>query len=123
MCLSLMEAELQFVVFGQRNEHVGSPNRSVYSMTKHAIEGLTKAMAVELAPKRIRVNSIGPTFTDTPLVRRVVDTPEKRDFVMSPLGALARVEDIMAATVYLASSAAATITGAHLLVDGGWTAQ
>jgi NAD(P)-dependent dehydrogenase (short-subunit alcohol dehydrogenase family) len=80
---------------------------------------------VELAPRRIRVNSIGPTFTDTPLVRRVVDTPEKRDFVMSriPMGTLASVEDIMAAAVYLASPAAAMITGAHLLVDGGWTAQ
>ena len=65
--------------------HVGSPNRTVYCMTKHALEGLTKAMAVELAPQKIRVNSIGPTFTDTPLVRRIVDTPEKRDFVMSKI--------------------------------------
>jgi NAD(P)-dependent dehydrogenase (short-subunit alcohol dehydrogenase family) len=105
--------------------HVGSPNRTVYCMTKHALEGLTKAMAVELAPRKIRVNSIGPTFTDTPLVRRVVDTPEKRDFVMSkiPMGKLARLEDIMAAAVFLASPAAAMITGTHLIVDGGWTAQ
>ena len=105
--------------------HVGSPNRTVYCMTKHALEGLTKAMAVELAPTGIRVNSIGPTFVDTPLVRRVVDTPAKRDFVLSriPMGRLARVEDIMAAAVFLASPAAAMITGAHLLVDGGWTAQ
>jgi NAD(P)-dependent dehydrogenase (short-subunit alcohol dehydrogenase family) len=105
--------------------HVGSPNRTAYCMTKHALEGLTKAMAVELAPTGIRVNSIGPTFVDTPLVRRVVDTPEKRDFVMSriPMGRLASVEDIMAAAVFLASPAAAMITGAHLLVDGGWTAQ
>ena len=105
--------------------HVGSPNRTVYCMTKHALEGLTKAMAVELAPRKIRVNSIGPTFTDTPLVRRIVDTPEKRDFVMSkiPMGKLARLEDIMAAAVFLASPAAAMITGTHLIVDGGWTAQ
>jgi NAD(P)-dependent dehydrogenase (short-subunit alcohol dehydrogenase family) len=105
--------------------HVGSPNRTVYCMTKHAVEGLTKALAVELAPRRIRVNSIGPTFTDTPLVRRIVDTPEKRDFIMSriPLGTLCRLEDVMAAAVYLASPAAAMITGTHLLVDGGWTAQ
>ncbi|HVY07365.1 MAG TPA: SDR family oxidoreductase [Burkholderiales bacterium] len=105
--------------------HVGSPNRTVYCMTKHAIEGLTKAMAVELAPQGIRVNSIGPTFADTPLVRRIVDTPEKRDFITSriPMGTLCRVEDIMAAAVYLASPAAAMITGTHLLVDGGWTAQ
>ena len=105
--------------------HVGSPNRTAYCMSKHALEGLTKAMAVELAPQNIRVNSIGPTFTDTPLVRRVVDTPEKRDFVMSriPMGKLSRLEDIMSAAVYLASPAAAMITGTHLLVDGGWTAQ
>jgi NAD(P)-dependent dehydrogenase (short-subunit alcohol dehydrogenase family) len=105
--------------------HVGSPNRTVYCMTKHALEGLTKAMGVELAPKKIRVNSIGPTFTDTPLVRRVVDTPEKQAFVMSriPMGKLARLEDIMAAAVFLASPAAAMITGTHLIVDGGWTAQ
>jgi len=105
--------------------HVGSPNRTVYCMTKHAVEGLTKAMAVELASRGIRVNSIGPTFVDTPLVRRIVDTPEKREFITSriPMGTLCRVEDIMAAAVYLASPAAAMITGSHLLVDGGWTAQ
>lgn len=105
--------------------HVGSPNRTVYCMTKHAIEGLTKAMGVELAPKKIRVNSIGPTFTDTPLVQRVVDTPAKREFVMSriPMGRLASLEDMMAAAVFLASPAAAMITGTHLIVDGGWTAQ
>jgi NAD(P)-dependent dehydrogenase (short-subunit alcohol dehydrogenase family) len=105
--------------------HVGSPNRTVYCMTKHAVEGLTKAMAVELAPQGIRVNSIGPTFADTPLVRRIVDTPEKREFITSriPMGTMCRVEDVMAAAVYLASPAAAMITGTHLLVDGGWTAQ
>jgi NAD(P)-dependent dehydrogenase (short-subunit alcohol dehydrogenase family) len=105
--------------------HVGSPNRTVYCMTKHAIEGLTKAMAVELAVQGIRVNSIGPTFADTPLVRRIVDTPEKREFITSriPMGTLCRVEDVMAAAVYLASPAAGMITGTHLLVDGGWTAQ
>ncbi|UCD67154.1 MAG: SDR family oxidoreductase [Betaproteobacteria bacterium] len=105
--------------------HVGSPNRTVYCMTKHALEGLTKAMAVELAPHNIRVNSIGPTFTDTPLMRKVVDTPEKRDFIMSriPIGKLATLGDIAAAAVYLASPAGAMITGTHLIVDGGWTAQ
>ncbi len=105
--------------------HVGSPNRTVYCMTKHALEGLTKAMAVELAPQNIRVNSIGPTFTDTPLMRKVVDTPEKRDFIMSriPMGKLATLGDIAAAAVYLASPASAMITGTHLVVDGGWTAQ
>lgn len=105
--------------------HVGAVNRTVYCMTKHAVEGLTKAMAIELAPNRIRVNSIGPTLVDTPLARRIVDTSEKRAYFESriPIGALARVEDIMAAAVYLASPAAQMVTGAHLLVDGGWTAQ
>ncbi len=105
--------------------HVGSPTRTVDCMTKHALEGLTKAMAVELAPQNIRVNSIGPTFADTPLVRRVVDTPEKRDFIMSriPMGKLATLGDIAAAAVYLASPAAGMVTGTHLIVDGGWTAQ
>lgn len=105
--------------------HVGSPNRTVYCMTKHAVEGLTKALAVELAPQGIRVNSIAPTFVDTPLVRRVVNTPEKRDFVMSriPMGRLAGLADIVAAAVYLASPAASMVTGTSLVVDGGWTAQ
>ena len=105
--------------------HVGSPNRTVYCMTKHALEGLTKAMAVELAPQNIRVNSIGPTFTDTPLMRKVADTPEKRQFIMAriPMGKLATPGDIAAAAVYLASPAAAMVTGTHLVVDGGWTAQ
>jgi NAD(P)-dependent dehydrogenase (short-subunit alcohol dehydrogenase family) len=105
--------------------HVGSPNRTVYCMTKHAVEGLTKAMAVELAPEGIRVNSIGPTFVDTPLVRRIADTPEKQHFIRSgiPMGRLASVADIAAAAAYLASPAAAMVTGTCLRVDGGWTAQ
>ncbi len=105
--------------------HVGSPNRTVYCMTKHAVEGLTKAMAVELADKNIRVNSIGPTFSETPMVQRIVDTPEKKEFVTSriPMGRLAKLEDVAAAAVYLASPAASMVTGTHLIVDGGWTAQ
>ncbi len=104
--------------------HVGSPNRTTYCMTKHAVEGLTKAMAVELAPQGIRVVSIAPTFVDTPLVQRVVNTPEKRAFIHAriPMGHLASVEDVMAAAVYLASPAASMVTGSALLVDGGWTA-
>lgn len=105
--------------------HVGSPNRTVYCMTKHALEGLTKAMALEFAPHAIRVNTLCPTFTDTPLVQRVVDTEEKRNFLFSriPMGRLASVEEVAAAGVFLASPAAGMITGTHLLVDGGWTAQ
>jgi NAD(P)-dependent dehydrogenase (short-subunit alcohol dehydrogenase family) len=105
--------------------HVGSPNRAAYCMTKHALEGLTKALAIELASEGIRVNSVAPTFVDTPLVRRIVDTPEKREFLFSkiPLGQLATVDDIAAATLFLASPAARMITGTSLKVDGGWTAQ
>jgi len=105
--------------------HVGSPNRTVYCMNKHAVEGLTKAMAVELAGHGIRVNSVGPTFVDTPLVRRIVDTQDKHDYLVSriPMGRMASVEDIAAAALYLASSAAGMVTGHCLLVDGGWTAQ
>lgn len=105
--------------------HIGSESRTVYCMTKHAVVGLTRAMAVELAATGIRVNSIGPTFIDTPLVRRVVDTPEKYNTLVSriPLGRMGQVQDIAAAAVYLASPAAGMVTGAGLLVDGGWTAQ
>ena len=105
--------------------HVGSPNRTVYCMNKHAIEGLTKAMAVELASQGIRVNSVGPTFVDTPLVRKIVDTAEKQAFILAriPMGRMAKVQDIAAAVLYLASPAAAMVTGASLLVDGGWTAH
>ncbi|PHY08079.1 MAG: 3-oxoacyl-ACP reductase [Alcaligenaceae bacterium] len=105
--------------------HIGSPNRTVYCTTKHAIEGLTKAMAIELAEQNIRVNSVAPTFVDTPLVRQVVNTDEKRAFLFSkiPLGHLAETEDIAAAVAYLASPAARMVTGTCLKVDGGWTAQ
>ena len=105
--------------------HVGSPRRSVYCMTKHAIEGLTKAMAVELAPDGIRVNAVAPTFVETPLTRPMLDDPEFRDFVfgMIPMGKLATIGDVVAAVLYLASPAAGMVTGHSLKVDGGWTAQ
>ena len=104
--------------------HVGAPDRTAYCMSKHAVEGLTKAMGVELAPHNIRVNSIGPTFIETPLVQRIVDAKTRADVVSRiPMGHLGRIEDIMGAVVYLASPAAALVTGTHLLVDGGWTAR
>jgi NAD(P)-dependent dehydrogenase (short-subunit alcohol dehydrogenase family) len=105
--------------------HVGSErDRTVYVMTKHALEGLTKAMAVELAPKGVRVVSIAPTFIDTPLVRPFFDDPTFRQWVLSriPLGTLGTVEEVASAVVFLASPAAALVTGSSLLVDGGWTA-
>ncbi len=105
--------------------HVGSPNRSVYCMTKHAIEGLTKAMAVELAPHDIRVNAVAPTFVETPMTKPMLDNPAFRDFVfgMIPMGRLATLDDVVAAVCYLASPAAGMVTGHSLKVDGGWTAH
>ena len=105
--------------------HVGSPNRTVYCMTKHAVEGLTKAMAVELAPSGIRVNAVAPTFVETPLTRPMLDDPDFKQFVMDriPLNRLASIDDIVEAVLYLASPKAQMITGHSLLVDGGWTAQ
>jgi NAD(P)-dependent dehydrogenase (short-subunit alcohol dehydrogenase family) len=105
--------------------HVGSPNRVIYCASKHAVEGMTKAMALELAAEGIRVNSIAPTVVETPLVRRIVDTTEKRDFFLSriPLGRMASTEDLTGAALFLASPASAMITGISLKVDGGWTAQ
>ncbi|HVC59464.1 MAG TPA: SDR family oxidoreductase [Acetobacteraceae bacterium] len=105
--------------------HVGGARRSVYCMTKHGIEGLTKAMAIDLAPHGIRVNSIGPTFIDTPLTRPFFEDTAFRDDTLRriKLGRLGTVEDLMGAVVFLASDAAALVTGTALVVDGGWTAE
>ncbi len=104
---------------------VGAAGRTVYCATKHAVEGLTKAMAVELAPQGIRVNAVAPTFVVTPMTRPWLEDPETGAQLLSsiPLGRLGRVEDVVGAVVFLASPAAAMVTGASLLVDGGWTAQ
>ena len=105
--------------------HVGGARRTVYCMTKHGIEGLTKAMAIDLAPHNIRVNSIGPTFIDTPLTRPFFEDKAFRDDTLRriKLGRLGTVEDVMGAVVYLASDAAALVTGTALVIDGGWTAE
>jgi NAD(P)-dependent dehydrogenase (short-subunit alcohol dehydrogenase family) len=105
--------------------HVGSPRRTVYCASKHAIEGLTKAMAVELAPIGIRVNSLAPTYIETPMTRPFFQDPNFARSVLEKikLGRLGRVEDVMGAIVFLASDAAALVTGTSLLVDGGWTAE
>lgn len=104
---------------------VGAPLRTVYCMTKHAVEGLTKAMAVELAPLNIRVNAVAPTFIDTPMTAPFLAKPEFREWVTSriPLGRLGTPAEVAAAVVFLASPASSLITGASLTVDGGWTAQ
>jgi NAD(P)-dependent dehydrogenase (short-subunit alcohol dehydrogenase family) len=105
--------------------HVGGNNRSVYCATKHGVEGLTKAMAIDLGPHGIRVNSIGPTFIETPLTRPFFAQDGFRSNVLSKikLGRVGQVEDLMGAVVFLASDASAMITGSALKVDGGWTAE
>lgn len=104
---------------------VGGLRRTVYCASKAALEGMTKAMAVDLGPHDIRVNTICPTFIETPLTKPILADEEFRAHVMSmiKLGRLGRVEDLMGAILFLASDASALMTGSSLVVDGGWTAQ
>jgi NAD(P)-dependent dehydrogenase (short-subunit alcohol dehydrogenase family) len=103
------------------NGHIAGMNRSVYTGTKHALEGFTKAWAVELAGHGIRVNAICPGFVETPLTEGILSDPafRAREARRIPLGRILTVEDVMGAIVFLASPAAAAITGASLLIDGG----
>ena len=105
--------------------HVGGPKRAVYCMTKHAIEGLTKAMSIELAPASIRVNAVAPTIVETPMTAPFFEDPAYRAFALAtiPMGRVAQPEDVAEAGVYLASPAAGLVTGTSLRVDGGATAQ
>lgn len=105
--------------------HVGAPNRTVYCMTKWAIEGLTKAMAVELAPRGIRVNAVAPTYVETPMTRPFFENAAFREDTLRriPLGRIGTIDEVAAAVVFLASPAAGLITGSSLLIDGGYTAQ
>ena len=105
--------------------YVGGVDRAVYSATKHAVEGFTKSMAIELGPYGIRVNTIGPTFIRTALTEGTFADPERRRWLEDKikLGRAGTVEDVMGAVVYLGSDASALVTGTCLLVDGGWTAE
>jgi NAD(P)-dependent dehydrogenase (short-subunit alcohol dehydrogenase family) len=105
--------------------HVGAARRSVYCASKHAMEGFTKAMAIELAPHNIRVNSLGPTFLETPMTRPFFQNKAFRDEVLSKikLGRLGQLEELTGAIVFLASDASSLMTGAALVLDGGWTAE
>ncbi|NNM70938.1 glucose 1-dehydrogenase [Enterovirga sp. DB1703] len=105
--------------------HVGSARRTIYCASKHALEGLTKAMAVELGPHGIRVNTLCPTFVETPMTKPFFEDEAFRESVLSKikLGRLGQVQDLTGAILFLASDASALMTGSALLVDGGWTAE
>src|SRR5512132_3886476 len=105
--------------------HVGGPTRTVYCATKHAMEGFTKAMAIELAPHKIRVNTLAPTFIETPMTRPFFQNQTFREDTLRriKLGRLGQLEDLTGAIVFLASDASALMTGSSLVVDGGWTAE
>ncbi|HEY8595261.1 MAG TPA: SDR family oxidoreductase [Devosiaceae bacterium] len=105
--------------------HVGGVDRAVYCASKHALEGFTKAMAIEWGGLGIRVNTICPTFVRTPLAEQTFSRPERLAWVQQKIamGRIAELEDVMGAIVYLASDASAMVTGTALMVDGGWTAE
>ena len=113
------------VLLSSQMGHVGAAGRTVYCTTKHAVEGLVKAAALELAPHAVRVNAVAPTFVETPMTAPFLADPRFRAEVEGriPLGRLGRVEDVAAGVAYLASDAAALVTGTSLVIDGGWTAQ
>ena len=105
--------------------HVGGPKRSVYCATKHAIEGMTKALAWELGKQRIRVNTICPTYIETPMTAGMLADPAFREFAENgtALGRVGQLEEVMGAIVFLASDASSLVTGSALMLDGGWTAR
>ncbi|HML11077.1 MAG TPA: SDR family NAD(P)-dependent oxidoreductase [Stellaceae bacterium] len=123
----LMAARQSGVIINMSSQmgHVGSErDRTVYVMTKHAVEGLTKAMAAELASKGVRVVSIAPTFIETPLTKPFFDNADTRKWILDriPRGRAGTIDEVANAVVFLASPAAGLVTGSSLLVDGGWTA-
>ena len=123
----LIEAEQpgSIINISSQMGHVGAARRSVYCASKHAMEGFSKAMAIELGPHRIRVNTLGPTFLETPMTRPFLQNEAFKSEVLSKikLGRLGTVEDVTGAVVFLASDASSLMTGSALVVDGGWTAE
>jgi NAD(P)-dependent dehydrogenase (short-subunit alcohol dehydrogenase family) len=105
--------------------HVGGIDRAVYCATKHGVEGMTKAMAIEWGPHGIRVNTLCPTFIRTPMTEPTFQNPDRRAWIESKikLGRVGELSDVMGPVVFLASDASALVTGTALLVDGGWTAD
>ena len=105
--------------------HVGMSGRNIYNMTKFGIEGLTKGMGVELASKNIRVNTVAPTFVETPMVKKFFKNKNFKKLALGniPMGKAAKESDVATAVCFLASDAAAMITGTSIIIDGGWTAK
>ncbi len=105
--------------------HIGAANRTAYCMTKHAVEGLTKALGVEMAPHGIRVNSVAPTFVDTPLTRPMFEDRAFKQWALDciPMGRIGQLREVVAAVMFLASADSSLMTGSSLRVDGGWTAR
>lgn len=110
---------------GSQMGHVGGPNRSLYCASKWAIEGMSKAFALDLADKGIRSNVIAPTFIETPMTKPFFEDPAFKASVLAKikLGRIGRVEDLMGAALFLATDASALVTGTSIVVDGGWTAE
>jgi NAD(P)-dependent dehydrogenase (short-subunit alcohol dehydrogenase family) len=127
VALQLIAAKLPGSIINVSSQmgHVGAARRTVYCASKHAMEGFTKAMAIELAPHNIRVNSLGPTFLETPMTRPFFENKAFRDEVLAKikLGRLGQLEEITGAIVFLASDASSLMTGSALVLDGGWTAD
>jgi NAD(P)-dependent dehydrogenase (short-subunit alcohol dehydrogenase family) len=127
VALRLLEAKLpgSIINISSQMGHVGAARRTIYCTSKHAMEGFTKAMAIELAPHNIRVNSLGPTFLETPMTRPFFENKAFRDEVLSKikLGRLGQLEELTGAIVFLASDASSLMTGSALVLDGGWTAE
>jgi NAD(P)-dependent dehydrogenase (short-subunit alcohol dehydrogenase family) len=120
-----LKAPGSVVTMSSQMGSVGYPGRAAYCASKHAVDGMTKALAVEWARDRIRVNAVAPTFVDTPMTAPMFADPAFRDEVLGrrlPTGRLAQVVDVARAVRYLACDASESVTGHVLKVDGGWTA-
>lgn len=127
-CARRMIAERRqgsLIHMGSQMGHVGSPNRSLYCASKWALEGMSKAFALDLAANGIRSNTIAPTFIQTPMTRPFLEDEEFKASVLAKikLGRIGQVSDLMGAVVFLASDASAMMTGTSVIVDGGWTAE
>ena len=113
-------------IMGKVSPPIKTPRpQSIYTITKHAVEGLTKSLSVELAPLNIRVNSVCPTYVNTDLVKETMEDPIYKKYFLDkiPLGRMADIKDVENAVIYLCSDMSSMVTGTSLMVDGGWTAQ